>query len=81
MLYTIRTCYIPPTDSSGARIRATGAINANVVSATIPYPYELSGEAAHWSAASNLLSLSDVEWKDHAVIAMNLRGFVFSSED
>lgn len=44
---TIVTRYIPATDYLGTRIRAV----ANGKQVTIPYPYELSGEAVHRAAA------------------------------
>lgn len=53
----IQTRYHGPTDRSGARIRA----NAGKNSATIPYPYELSGEACHAQAA--LALCAKLEWK------------------
>ena len=43
----IRTKYIPATDTTGARIRAF----CGGLSASIPYPYELSGEAVHKKSA------------------------------
>lgn len=46
----IRTKYIPATDTAGSRIRATGGGR----SCSIPYPYELSGEAVHRAAAVKL---------------------------
>ena len=46
----IKTKYIPATDTTGSKIRAT--CNGRQVS--VPYPYELSGEAVHLFAA--------VEW-------------------
>jgi hypothetical protein len=46
----IRTRYIPATDTAGSRIRATGGGR----SCSIPYPYELSGEAVHRAAAEKL---------------------------
>lgn len=43
----IRTKYIPATNTKGARIKATFANRTK----SIPYPYELSGEAVHKKAA------------------------------
>jgi len=50
MTTTIRTKYIGPTNTTGARIRATGAGRSRSIS----YPYELSGEAVHRAAAEAL---------------------------
>jgi hypothetical protein len=50
MTTTIRTKYLCPTETRGARIRATGAGRSRSIS----YPYELSGEAVHRAAAEAL---------------------------
>jgi hypothetical protein len=47
MQIIIRTKYIPPTNTIGAKIRATFGGKTK----SIPYPYALSGEAVHKSAA------------------------------
>jgi hypothetical protein len=47
MKITLRTKYIPVTDTKGAKILATGMGKQK----SIPYPYELSGEAVHIKAA------------------------------
>lgn len=46
----IRTRYLGPTNTRGARIRATNGAR----SVTIPYPYQLSREDAHAEAALTL---------------------------
>ena len=46
----IRTKYLGPTDTRGARIKAW----SGETSVTIPYPYELNTEDAHTEAASKL---------------------------
>jgi len=43
----IKTKYLPATNTRGSRIKAT---NSGGVSATIPYPYELSGIKCHAKA-------------------------------
>lgn len=48
MLILIKTKYIPPTNTSGAKICATFGGRTK----SIPYPYELSGEAVHRAAAT-----------------------------
>lgn len=47
----IETRYLGPTNIRGARIAARDADNNRV---TIPYPYDLSGEAVHRKAADAL---------------------------
>ena len=47
MQIVIRTKYIPATDTTGAKVKATFANRTK----SIPYPYELSGEAVHKKAA------------------------------
>jgi hypothetical protein len=47
MQIVIRTKYIPATDTTGAKVKATFANRTK----SIPYPYELSGEDVHKKAA------------------------------
>lgn len=47
MQILIKTKYIGATDTIGAKIKATFANRTK----SIPYPYELSGEAVHRKAA------------------------------
>jgi len=49
---TIHTKYFGPTDHRGARIKA---YTSHGRSCTIPYPYELTGAAAHIKAVKALL--------------------------
>lgn len=49
-MQAIQTKFISPTNFRGARIKATAAAG----SITIPYPYELSGQACHRAAAEAL---------------------------
>ena len=51
-MQAINTKYLGPTNSRGSRIKATCAAG----SITIPFPYELSGQAAHRKAAEALVS-------------------------
>jgi hypothetical protein len=44
--------YIGPTDTRGSRIKATAGKECSI---TIPYPYELSGEAVYEAAALALI--------------------------
>jgi hypothetical protein len=47
----ITTKYYGPTDTRGARIKAT----CDLGTVTIPYPYELSGDACHQAASAALI--------------------------
>ncbi len=49
-MQAIETRYICPTNTRGARIKATAAAG----SVTISYPHELSGQAVHRKAAEAL---------------------------
>lgn len=49
----IRTKYLGPTDTRGARIRATDG----QWRITMPYPHELNVEDAHAAAAAKLVDL------------------------
>ena len=49
-MQAIITKYLPTTNSRGSRIKATCSSG----SVTIPYPYELSGQAVHRAAAEAL---------------------------
>jgi hypothetical protein len=49
-MQAIQTRYFGPTNSRGARIKATAAAG----SVTISYPYELSGQETHQAAAQAL---------------------------
>lgn len=51
-MQAIQTRYLSPTNSQGARIKATCAAG----SITIGYPHELSGQAVHRKAAEALVS-------------------------
>ena len=51
-MQAIITKYLPATDRRGSRIKATCASG----SVTIPYPYELSGQAVHRAAAEALVA-------------------------
>ena len=51
-MQAIQTRYLSPTNSRGARIKATCAAG----SITIEYPHELSGQTVHRKAAEALVS-------------------------
>jgi hypothetical protein len=78
-MQAIQTKYLSPTNTRGARIKATCAAG----SITISYPHELSGQAVHRKAAEALVS--KLQWDEIA----NLLGgclpngdycFVFNSK-
>ena len=57
-MQAIHTKYIGPTNTRGSRIKAT----CDAGSVTIPYPYELSGQACHRAAAEALAA--KLGWDD-----------------
>jgi hypothetical protein len=59
----IITKYLPPTNTKGARIKATAH---KLPSITIPYPYDLSGEHVHRAAAEKL---ANTYWSNPVLIA------------
>jgi hypothetical protein len=62
-MQSIQTKYLPPTDTKGARIKATCERGTR----TIPYPYELSGDSVHREAALQLIERFVAEdWKERA---------------
>lgn len=58
-MQAIHTKYLGPTNSRGARIKATCAAG----SVTVDYPHELSGQACHRAAADVLCA--KLGWTDH----------------
>lgn len=71
----IETKYHGPTNTRGSRITATTGNGHHKL--TIPYPYELSGEACHAKAAEALAS--KLRWLDgwHLVGGATKAGYVF----
>lgn len=62
-MQAIQTKYLPPTDTKGARIKATCERGTR----TIPYPYELSGDSVHREAALQLIErFVSQDWKERA---------------
>jgi len=55
----IKTKYLPPTDTRGARIKATCELGTT----TISYPYELSEDACHQAAADALRKKINAPYK------------------
>ena len=54
----IKTKYLSPTNTRGARIKA----EANGFTATIAYPYGLSGYMAHYKAVKELVRKNSLDW-------------------
>ena len=54
----IKTKYLSATNTRGVRIKAS----ANGFSHTILYPYDLSGEFAHFEAVQELVKKHNLEW-------------------
>lgn len=74
---TITTKYLGPTDTKGSRIKASFGYGK---SATISYPYELSGVAVHWKAAKALLEKNGLSGYRFAV-GEKQNGYVFVQAD
>ena len=72
----IVTKYHGPTNFKGARITASDEDGNRV---TIPYPYELSGEAVHRKAAEALCS--KMKWTGKLVAGGIKNGYVFVFAD
>jgi len=71
-MQAIRTKYHGPTNTRGARITAT---SGSGLKCTIPYPYELSGEACHREAATALCN--KLQWPTDLIGGELKDGFVF----
>ena len=69
---TIQTKYLGPTNYKGARIKASDEDGNSI---TIPYPYELSGEAVHRKGAEALKDKMD--WKGELIGGSLKNGYVF----
>ena len=68
----IETKYYGPTNTRGARVTAR---DSDGNAATIPYPYELSGEAVHRAAAEQLCG--KMGWTGRLAGGATKRGYVF----
>ncbi len=68
----ITTKYHGPTDTKGSRITADDGDGNRV---TIPYPYELSGEACHRKAADALCT--KMGWTGNLAAGWTKTGYVF----
>lgn len=65
----IKTKYLSPTNSRGARIKA----EANGLTVTIAYPYHLSHEFCHYEAIKALILKHHLDW--------NIENMGFGSDD
>ena len=77
-MQAITTKYLGPTNTQGARIKAT----CEAGSITIPYPHELSGQDVHAAAAMALVR--KLGWGDYPkswIAGGTKDGFVFVYED
>lgn len=70
-MQSIETKYLGPTNNRGARITAT--CNGNKI--TIPYPYQLSGQAVHEAAA--LALCVKMGWEPKLTGGATRTGYVF----
>jgi len=68
----IVTKYLSPTNTKGARIRASDEDGNKVI---IPFPYELSGEAVHRKAAQALADR--MNWSGKLIGGSLKNGYVF----
>jgi hypothetical protein len=58
-MIAIHTKYLPCTNTKGSRIKA---YTFSGLSATVPYPHELSGEAVHFAAVKELIRKHELKW-------------------
>lgn len=58
-MQAIHTKYISATNTRGSRIKA---YTASGFSASVPYPYDLSYELAHFEAVKALVQKHKLEW-------------------
>ena len=63
-MQAIHTKYIGPSNSRGSRIKAytAGGMGRKGFTATIAYPYQLSGEMAHFEAVKALIEQNGLDW-------------------
>lgn len=71
-MIAIVTKYLGPTNTRDSRVKATTPDGKTV---TIPYPYELSGEAVHRAAVTALCGKCG--WEDDSVAGWLGSGMVF----
>lgn len=75
-MQAIETRYFGPTNTRGARIKAT---TASGISRTVPYDHAENSEGAHWQAAKALAE--QLGWAGYwaaFTIKSNAKGYVFA---
>ena len=73
---SIQTRYIRPTNTRGARIKAT---TSSGLSVTVSYDHALSYADAHWPAVQELIKKYHLEWGNKFAVGASTddRGYVF----
>lgn len=63
-MIAIHTKFIGPTNNRGSRIKAytCGGMGLKGFTATISYPYQLSGELCHFEAVKALVAENKLDW-------------------
>ena len=69
----ITTKFIPPTNSRGARVKAT----CQCGSITVPWVYSLDCDRNHINAMKALIEKTGIQWGDKWTIGANNVGYVF----
>ena len=69
----IKTKFIGPTNTRGARIKAT----CQAGSATISYPYSESISDSHWLAAQELITKLSLNWGSEFTVGSDNDGYYF----
>lgn len=72
-MQTITTKYLAPTNTLGARIKATTSSGS---SKTISYPYELSGSECHIKALRELNK--QLDWSGDMTYSSTDTGYIFA---
>lgn len=64
IMIAIHTKFVSATNTRGARIKAYTASKGSSkgFAASVPYPYELSGELCHFEAVKALVKKHSLEW-------------------
>jgi len=74
-MVAIETKYLAPTNSRGARIKASTCTG---FTATIPYPYTGNAEGPHYEAVKALVKKHNLDWPiENMRFGGTERGYVF----
>ena len=73
----IRTKFLCPTNSRGARIKAS----CQAGSITISYPYGLSSGDVHWEAVKALIDKLGLQWGNKFTVGSDNDGYYFIPQD